>query len=113
MINYVGTPRAGYYQMRLVRGGPFVPIRIYQGFPRDPETGEELERGWIWRATLYETEIDIWQAWPMCSGRPISEAEHRYLTALHHHAVAHEPDMAEANPRRRIDPLTVAPPRFK
>lgn len=35
-----GEPQAGYYKRKLVRGGPWVPARIFIEREIDPETGE-------------------------------------------------------------------------
>jgi hypothetical protein len=35
-----GLPEAGWYRTRLVKGGPFVPVRIFVEREIDPETGE-------------------------------------------------------------------------
>lgn len=100
----ISTPQAGLYRVRLAREpAPWCPLRIWQGFPLDPETREPLERGWLWRAELHEVEVDVWRHWPYCAGEPISEAEYRYLVALHRHATTHEPHLPEANPRQRVD----------
>ncbi len=37
-----GVPEAGFYKTRLVRGGPWVPVRLYVEREIDPETGELL-----------------------------------------------------------------------
>jgi hypothetical protein len=35
-----GLPEAGWYMRRMVKGGPWVPVRIYVVRDIDPETGE-------------------------------------------------------------------------
>jgi len=96
-------PVAGHYRMKLVKGGPFVPVMIWRGFGLDPETRTPIERGWIWRAMQYDDEVDVWAVWPNCAGEPITAAEYRYQCALRRHAVEHDPAMPEADPRKPVD----------
>jgi len=96
-------PVAGFYKTRLVRGGPWCPVRIWHGPSFDPATGEWCARSHAWRACLNGEQVDIWRVWPGCSGRPIGEAEYRYLRAVGAHATAHEPDMPEARPWMPVD----------
>lgn len=35
-----GEPQAGWYKRRMVKGGPWVPVRIFVDRDIDPETGE-------------------------------------------------------------------------
>lgn len=35
-----GEPQAGYYKRRMVKGGPWIPARIFVEREIDPETGE-------------------------------------------------------------------------
>jgi hypothetical protein len=96
-------PVAGHYRMRLVKGGPWVPVMIWQGYGLDPETRQVIERGWIWRAMQYDDEVDVWSVWPACAGEPIKPEEYRYQCALRRHALAHDPSMPEADPRKPVD----------
>jgi hypothetical protein len=109
-IPRVDIPIAGHYRVRLIKGGPWLPLHIWQGFPIDPETGEELERGWIWRAQLIDGEVPIWNHWPMCAGSQIPEAEYRWMLATCRHAAAYDPMMPEAAPRSKIDLSTLPIP---
>ncbi len=105
-------PVAGYYQMRLIRHGPFVPVRIWFGSSFDPTTGEWNDRSHFWRAAIDGEQVSIWRVWPTCSGRPITETEYRHLRAMSHHAAAHETWMPEAQPHKRID-LNALPPIYR
>ncbi len=101
-IPHVSNPTAGFYRMKLVKGAPWSPVRIWLGQSPDPDDGEP--RGeFTWRAEINGHEERIEKAWPWCAGEPIGEAEFRYLLATHQHAVAHEPDMPEAAPFTPID----------
>lgn len=105
-------PIEGFYEMRLVRGGPWCPVRIWHGMPFDPATGEWCERQEKWRACLNGEQVDVWRCWPGCSGHPISEADYRHMRAAQNYAVTFEADLPAANPHRKID-LDTLPPIYK
>lgn len=109
MSHQPDKPVAGFYQMRLVKGGPFVPVRIWFGTSFDPATGEWNDRSHHWRACIDGQQVDIWRAWPGCSGRAISEGEYRYMRATTAHAKAYEPGLPQANPKAPIDLNRMAP----
>lgn len=96
-------PTAGFYRGRMVRGGPWLAIRIWFGPPLDPDTGEECDRAKRWQATRGGAEADPRQLWPYVANHPIAEAEFNYMSALRAHAVKHEPDMPEAAPTSPVD----------
>jgi hypothetical protein len=102
-------PVAGFYKGRMVRNGPWVPIRIWHGPTRDPETGEELDRSWHWQAERLGVEIDVFIVWPYCAGHRIEQAEYDYLLADHRWAVANNPDDPAARPRDAIDHHAMKP----
>lgn len=103
-------PIAGTYQMRLVSGGVFVPVKIWFGAPLDPVTGEELDRSHRWNATANGDAVTIERVWPKCADTPIDHHEFEYLAARHAWAAKNEPESVFANPKRRIDPLTSPTP---
>ena len=71
-------PQCGFYMRRLIKGGAFVPARIW----RDPEydlvtdtpTGRE-----ILRCELGTRAVDPMAEWVRLSAQPISEAEYRKM----------------------------------
>jgi hypothetical protein len=102
----VEVPTAGLYRFRLVRGGHPVGIRIWHGPPRDPLTGEELDRGHRWQATANGEPIDLDRVWPRCGREPITQAEHDYLCVIQNWARENAPDSPAADPRKKIDLIT-------
>lgn len=98
-------PIAGFYRMRLTRGGHPVGIRIWYGAPLDPVTGEELDRSHRWQATANGRPFDLERAWPRCADDPITEAEHDHLCRVQAWGEAHAPDSPQANPERPVDLL--------
>lgn len=91
-------PKVGFYRIRLVRGGPFVPARI-------GKTGR-----------LWWAEIDgVRQAEPhenpalalatkiQLFGEPISPQVYNFMVASAAHARDHDPKAPAANPKTKID----------
>lgn len=109
------SPVAGFYRTKLVKGGPWVPVRIWYGPPLDPETGEELDRSPRWQALVNGEEVDgpneVEWVWVWCSNKGITEAEYRYMLAKKEHAEKFAPELPEASPREKID-LNKLPPLF-
>jgi hypothetical protein len=113
----LAQPEPGYFQMRLVRGGVFVGARILHEPTRDPETGEPLDRSWLWHG-LIDNEPDpdaspapterVLRIWTY--GRRIERAECEFLIADRAWARRNTPLAPEATPREPIDPLTAPPP---
>lgn len=99
----VDQPVAGFYRRRLVKNGPWVAVLIVHGRPRDPVTGEELDRSPRWQAWLDGKEVDVFQVWPECSGAPIDKAEYLHLRNVSDWAREHAPYAPEAQPRQSIN----------
>lgn len=104
------TPVAGHYRMRLRSGGVFVGVRVWHGPPHDPVTGEEMDRSWRWQAEIDGRPADLADVWPKCAGDPIDAAEYQFLAARRRWGEENAPDSPQADPRRRIDPLTAPLP---
>ena len=97
-----GTPRCGWYKRRLVRGGVFVPARIWMVQDICPETGELLSDE-VLRCDVNGCSADPEEAWTWISGHPVTEQEFRYLAARIDFAIRHEPHDPFATPSRPID----------
>ena len=103
------TPVPGCYEVRLVRGGPPVALRIWLGPPLDPATGAEVpERGVRWQCQLNGNElVPIEDWWPGCARRPINRAEHDRIARA---SLTMDRAAIFYDPRRRINRLTAPPP---
>lgn len=102
MATPLWPPVAGFYRIRLVRGGPLCAAMLWQGFGFDPDGGEP--RGmWTWRAMVNCAEVHLDRVWPYCADKGCTEAEYDYLLAVHGHAKRWTPDMPEAKPREKVD----------
>jgi hypothetical protein len=97
-----GTPRCGWYKRRLVRGGVFIPARIWMAQDICPETGELLCDE-VLRCEVNGTPADPEDAWSWISANPVTEQEFRYLAARIAFAIQNEPDDPFAAPTRPID----------
>lgn len=105
------TPTAGFYALSLRSGAVKVGVRIWHGPPRDPHTGDLMDRHWRWQATVNRKYVDLERVWPVCARTPISEAEHDYLCTLQQWGRENDPDGAFANPTQPVNHLT-APVTF-
>ena len=105
-------PIAGFYRVKMMRHGPWVPVRIWYGPPHDPDTGEEMDRSWRWQAERNGEPADIARLWPWCGKDPISEQEYWFLINRAEHARHFRPDDPHANPRQSIDLLSAPIPTF-
>lgn len=77
----IDQPQPGYYKTRLVKGGPFVAVRIWWQPPLDPWTGEELDRGPTLMAEVNGRPRDPYDIWTWCADKPVDFAEYHRLRA--------------------------------
>lgn len=75
-----GLPECGCYKLRYVKGGPFVPVRIFVLRDIDPDTGELQgpERIMAEANGLPADPVPIWTYL-----RPISRADYDALVEMH------------------------------
>lgn len=97
-----GTPQCGWWKRKLVKGGVFVPARIWMFQDIDPDTGELLSDELL-QCEVNGAWADPEDAWSWICSNPITEQEFRYLTARIEHAVRHEPEDPFADARKPID----------
>jgi hypothetical protein len=103
----VETPVAGFFRIRLGAGTIAVGVRIFNGPPADPVTGERLDRSYRWQAIADDGELLDWdRVWPACAKNPITEADFKARQARRTWAEQAAPDSSYANRKRRYDPLS-------
>lgn len=110
-------PTPGYFRIRRVAGGPWVGARISHGPPRDPETGERLDRSWFWSIEIdgelahppHPEPFTAGIGWVWMTGTPITEQEYRFLLDTARYARQHDPAAPEANPREKVNLGAMAP----
>lgn len=73
-------PQCGWFKRKAVRGGPWLPVRVWLDQPIDPETGELAGDETI-RAACLGREVDPYRLW--LSLRPISRAEYEDIVKMH------------------------------
>lgn len=118
-------PVAGYYRTKLVKGGPFVPVRIYFGQPvidgelqdRSPcwcvEVDGQTDKWEMDKETGYRCRVrrDVEEVWPHCAREPITRQRYEWMVKHAAWAKENAPDHPKASPREAIDWNTL-PPRF-
>lgn len=107
----IDRPQPGYYATRMVRGGPLVGCRIWWEEPRDPVTGELMDRPPMMVAKRGGQWIDPHTLWVSVAGRNVSEAEYKFLVGDAAWAAQNAPADPSANPRKAID-LNAMPSLF-
>lgn len=95
-------PQPGYFKRKLVKGGVFVPARIWMFQEIDGETGELLSDELL-QCEVNGSKADPEDAWTWICANPISLAEFNYLTARISHAEQNEPQDPFADTRKAID----------
>lgn len=117
MIRVINQPQPGYFKMRLVRKGPFVPAIIYmpcpcvpQGFAIAPcQWLEPTERSRFLIAEIDGGDAEVERVW--IGGHPIDLPEWQYLTDAAAWDRDNAPYAPATNPRRSIN-LNEMPPAF-
>lgn len=98
------VPACGFYQTRLVMGGPWVPARIW----RQPSGTEGQE---VLRCEIGGKLRDAYQKFPTLARHPITEKEFNFQMADFAHAKAYRPNDPKATPAAPIDLSKQAAPR--
>jgi hypothetical protein len=109
----IDRPEPGFFRLRLVKGGPFVPARLWIGPPLDPETREPLDRSprpmvqiAHFPATDRPDRVDrVW-----LYGERISVEAFEAMRLRAAWARLHQPDAPIANPLSPVDVSTMRPP---
>lgn len=97
-----GDPKPGFYRRRMVRHGPWVPVRIWLEQPVDGETGE-LTGDETLRCEVDGRAADPGHQWTYVAGQPISESDFNYMRQRAAWALRHAPDHPIANPNAPVD----------
>ena len=121
MSRQIDQPRPGYFKMRIVKGGPFVGAEIRHGPSRDPETGEELERSWLWEALIDgkharppacdPMNAGVFRIWE--SATEISEHEYRFMISDAEWCKQHAPEEPKSKPNAEINLVNLPASHFK
>jgi hypothetical protein len=104
-------PQCGWFKRRLVKGGPYVPARIWMFQWADDESGD-LVADEVLQCEVDGERADVNDQWPWLMSIPIAEHEFRYMEAVRLHCQVFEPCDPISNPRQKTDWLTVPLPTF-
>lgn len=96
-------PQCGFFKRKLVKGGVFVPARIWIEAEIDVDYGE-LFTDEIIRCQVGGEDRDAAEEWPWLCANPISENEFNFLSADAVWCRINQPLAPEAQPRRSIFP---------
>lgn len=94
-----GDPEAGWWKMRLIRRGAWVPVRIW--IEQEIDDAGELLAPQVVKCTVDGEVKDPREVWQWCCTRPIAEHEFDYMTALRAWQRINEPEAWD--PYRPID----------
>lgn len=84
-----GEPMPGYYRTKLVRGGPWVPARIW--IEREfGEDGEQVNPD-VARCLIGDVEADAVQKWAWLSGHPVTLEDYKKMRAQENQLPATQP----------------------
>lgn len=108
MTDFVDRPEPGFWLIRLVKRGPYVPARIYWSEGIDPDTGESIDRPRLLCGEVAGEPCDPFDIW-LTRRKPIDEKDFRFRTDEIRWLRQNKPDTPQCHPRRPID-FTNLPP---
>lgn len=97
-------PQPGYWKIRLVKGGPYVPacIRRVQTTHEPGRPDNIMERSPFIAAFILGAPADLAEVWSR-RGHEITKQQHDHLVAVARWARRNQPDEPIAEPSHRID----------
>lgn len=104
-------PQCGFYERRLVKGGPRVPARIWRDPELDPVTGEPTSRE-VLRCQVGTKRADAVTEWGRLAMRPITKAKYEFEIADGAWCRMHAPHDPKACPEKVVDLTKVPVPVF-
>ena len=104
-------PQPGWYLCRLIRGGPFVPCRIYLEQDIDEETDELLGDETL-KCEVNGRERDVHEQWLWLYNEPITEAAYLHMKAIAEYAKTWSPDEPINRPFQAVNWGDVPTPTF-
>ena len=109
LVKNAGVPVVGIWRVRLVKKGPFVPVKIWDEAERG-EDGDLLEDEKLVCVINGERQDPtVWAERLNLYGQPIDEAEFQHLSNVSAWAKEWAPDAPEATPEQPIDHLRSKP----
>lgn len=105
------SPQPGWYVCRVVRGGPFVPAKIFIVQDIDDETGELLGDETL-KCEVNGRERDVHEQWLWLCNEPITEAAYDHMKAVAEYAKTWAPTEPINRPFQAVNWLQVPTPNF-
>lgn len=102
--------QCGFFKRRLVKGGPWVPARIW--LVQEIDDAGELIAPELLQAECNGEYADPDDLWSYVAANPITEAEFKFLSATIQWSQTNAPHEPMANPRQAVDWLAVPIPTF-
>jgi hypothetical protein len=96
-------PQCGYYMRRLVKGGPYVPARIW--LEQEIDGSGELLVEEVLRCEVNGLWKNPQEQWSYLAGHPISLEEYDFMRAYARWAERYSPNDPIVNPHKAIDNL--------
>lgn len=106
---HLNDPQAGFFVRRLVRGGPWVPCRIWLEQEIDEDTGELISEP-VFRCLINGKPADASDQWSWLAGHPITEKQFRAMTGTSDAPAAVRSEEAAL---KKIDWSALPPPKFE
>ncbi len=109
MSRAIASPEPGFFKLRLVKGGPWMPAIIYRPCPIEwhPETCQHIDRWPHLAAEIDGMSVSVDRIWT--SGRVIPIAEYLYLKADRAWVREWAPHLPEARPEEAMNLNKLAP----
>ena len=70
----IDCPEEGWYRLKMVRGGPWIPVKIW--FAAKMGAEDQTPQ---WQCLVNGLEASVWDTWPRVGGRGITEEEYGRL----------------------------------
>lgn len=101
-------PQPGFYKRKLIKGGPFVPARIW--IEQHVDGDGDLTREEVLRCEIGDRTANAADQWSYLAANPITEADYRFMRDSAAWAAEHAPMRAIASPTQAVNWMTAAPP---
>jgi len=107
----IDDPQPGYYRRKLVKGGPWVAVRIWLVEMVDKETGELTADSYLC-CDVDGKPADPNDQWSYCCDQAITIDDYNHMMRVSRYAKARDPREPLARPNQKIDLMTVPFPTF-
>jgi len=108
MIPRIDEPQVGYYQVKLVKNGPYVPVIVWDNVTEKDEAGDYQEDQGL-TCRINGELVNVYEQWVYFANNEITKAEYDFMCADAEHAREWRPDDPKSQPRKAIDLSTQKP----